>query len=73
MDDYVKIVRCKDCELFEINHMEHYGSTALISIGAFCEFWKQATSQDGFCHMGVKNYEFNQYCVAKMTTDLNPK
>ena len=55
-DGLVKVVRCKDCKFFELDHFERYGDMALIVAHEICTKWGGGCKSDsnGYCHLGER-------------------
>ena len=53
--DVVKVVRCKDCKLFEELHYENEGEPPRIKM--VCRLFKRQMYSDDFCSYGEKREE----------------
>lgn len=55
-DDYVLVVRCKDCKHFDLNHFENVRGIPLIVAHEICNRWGNGckTDTNGFCFMGER-------------------
>ena len=55
-DGLVKVVRCKDCKFFELDHFENYGGMAVIVAHEICSKWGNGckTDRNGYCFMGER-------------------
>lgn len=51
-DGLVKVVRCKDCKYFELNHWEGI----IITAHEICNKWADGckTNKDGYCFLGER-------------------
>ena len=54
--DAVEVVRCKECEHFEYNHVEDVDGVPLIVAHEICRFWSggSKTSENGYCSFGKR-------------------
>lgn len=55
-DGRVKVVRCKDCKYFELDHFENYDGFAVIVAHEICTKWGSGckTDTNGYCFMGER-------------------
>ena len=51
-DDYVRVVRCKDCKYCSIDNYAD-GNVPIYE----CTFWDNGTSVDGYCHNAERKEE----------------
>ena len=51
-DDYVRVVRCKDCKYCSIDNYAD-GNVPIYE----CTFWDNGTSADGYCHEAQRKEE----------------
>ena len=51
-DDYVRVVRCKDCKYCSIDNYAD-GNVPIYE----CTFWDNGTSVDGYCHEAQRKEE----------------
>lgn len=54
--DSVEVVRCEDCEYFDLDHFENFRGIPLIVAHEICNRWGNGCKTDmhGFCFMGEK-------------------
>lgn len=55
--EYVGVlIRCKDCQYFEYNHVEHVDGVPLIVGHEICTRWGNSckTSENGYCFMAER-------------------
>ena len=52
----VQLVRCKECEHFEYNHVEVVDGVPIIVAHEICRFWSggSKTSENGYCSFGER-------------------
>lgn len=56
-DDLVRVVRCKDCRFFEVDHWETASGVPFIAAHNICTRWGGGcqTAEDGFCFMAIRS------------------
>lgn len=52
--EFVKVVRCKDCAHFDLDHFENFRGFPLIVAHEICNRWGSGCKTDshGFCFLG---------------------